>query len=125
MNSDPATQNPEDPSGDRHSPDTRNDGSVERTLGSIGSDFIVIGKRRVHSWYAWIVIGIAVGITVAVILVADRSGEFSPSEAEVGVIEDDSTLPPENVGDYEDNTPIRTSSKKITFPLKEGEDILP
>lgn len=52
-----------------------------RALESLTKDYVVIGKRRVRSWHAWLAFGLVVGITVGIALVANNSGQFNPSEA--------------------------------------------
>ena len=39
-------------------------------------EFLVIGKTRVKSWQAWLLIGVAAGLTAGVLFVANRSGEL-------------------------------------------------
>ena len=60
-----------------------NEKLVQNTLKILERDFIVVGKTRVRSWHAWLAIGIATGILVGVLFVANRSGEFEKSSAQV------------------------------------------
>lgn len=54
---------------------------VEKTLETLKKDFIVVGKTRVRSWHAWLIIGLCAGILAGILFVANRSGEFSAGEA--------------------------------------------
>ncbi|MDO8569400.1 MAG: S8 family serine peptidase [bacterium] len=54
---------------------------VESALEVLKKDFVVVGKTRVRSWHAWLIIGLCVGILVGVLFVANRSGEFDASKA--------------------------------------------
>lgn len=51
---------------------------AEKVVGSISKDFTVVGSRRVHSWYAWAMVGIVFGIALGIIYVANRSTELAP-----------------------------------------------
>src|SRR3989344_163300 len=57
---------------------------AEGILSRLNSDFILIGKTRVHSWRAWLLIGIAAGAAAGILLVANRSGELDMTGAESG-----------------------------------------
>ena len=54
---------------------------AEQVVGNIQKDFKIVGTGRVHSWYAWAIVGIVFGMALGVIYVANRSGQFSTSEA--------------------------------------------
>ena len=54
---------------------------VEKALEALKKDFVVVGKTRVRSWHAWLVIGLATGIVAGIIFVANQSGEFEKSSA--------------------------------------------
>src|SRR3989338_3888767 len=56
-------------------------GLSEGALKTLQTEFIAIGKTRVNSWTAWLVIGLAVGIAAGILFVANRSGEFEVGEA--------------------------------------------
>src|SRR3989344_1192148 len=56
--------------------------SVENALKSLKKEFVVVGKTRIRSWDAWLVVGFLAGAVLALILVANRSGEFDLSRAD-------------------------------------------
>src|SRR3989338_8507578 len=58
---------------------------VEKALEALKKDFVVVGKTRVRSWHAWLVIGLATGIVAGIIFVANQSGEFEKSSAATDV----------------------------------------
>ena len=41
--------------------------SIDKVLKSLNKEYIIIGKNRINSWYAWLVIGLMVGIVSGVI----------------------------------------------------------
>lgn len=57
-------------------------GGLENSVvGSIGKDFTIVGKHRVHSWYAWAIVGIVFGMALGIVYVANRSNRFESSSA--------------------------------------------
>ena len=56
------------------------DGLVRRVLAALRKEYVIVGRRRVRSWHAWLAIGIAAGIAVAIIVVSQSSG-VEPSGA--------------------------------------------
>lgn len=63
-------------------PDSSVEGHVDRVMRALRRDFIVVGKGRVRSWTAWLLIGMVAGLVGGVIGVANRSGEFTTSFAQ-------------------------------------------
>jgi phosphodiesterase/alkaline phosphatase D-like protein len=63
------------------SPQIENHDRTNRILDTPRSDFVVVGKNRVHSWHAWLAIGLAAGILIGVVLGANGSGKFETSVA--------------------------------------------
>src|ERR1044071_6173770 len=57
--------------------------NVDQILKVLREDYVVIGTRNVRSWYAWLSIGVAVGIFAAIVFVANRQGEFELGQAQV------------------------------------------
>lgn len=57
------------------------DRRVERVLQALKQEYVVVGKTRVRTWHAWLLIGIAAGIAAGIILVANRSGEVEEGRA--------------------------------------------
>jgi len=55
---------------------------AESALRSLNREFVVVGKTRVHSWTAWLLIGLAAGALGMILFIANRSGEFEPSSAD-------------------------------------------
>lgn len=55
---------------------------VQKGFKTLQKEFLIIGKTHVKSWQAWLLIGIAAGITAGIVFVANRSGEFDVSKAE-------------------------------------------
>ncbi|TSC79994.1 MAG: hypothetical protein G01um101429_306 [Parcubacteria group bacterium Gr01-1014_29] len=68
------------PHNSMNGPDNKNQNLANRytehVLATFNKEYVVVGKTRVRSWHAWLIIGLAVGITSGVALVANRSGEF-------------------------------------------------
>ena len=56
---------------------------ADRFLQALQQDYVLVGKTRVHSWHAWVIIGACVGFFIALVLVANRSGELEPSRAAI------------------------------------------
>src|SRR3989344_1475867 len=56
---------------------------ADRFLQALQRDYVLVGKTRVHSWHAWVIIGACVGFFIALVLVANRSGELEPSRAAI------------------------------------------
>ncbi len=54
----------------------------EKTVADIKKDFTIVGRHRVHSWYAWAIVGIVFGMALGIIYVANQSAQFSASQAE-------------------------------------------
>ncbi len=54
---------------------------VAGALSALHKEYFVIGKMRVRSWDAWLVIGLFMGALATTLLIANRSGEFSSSQA--------------------------------------------
>ena len=54
---------------------------VEKVITDLQNDFKIVGTHRVHSWYAWAIVGIVLGMAIGIIYVANRSGNFSASKA--------------------------------------------
>jgi hypothetical protein len=60
------------------------DGNVGgKVLNDLQKDFKVVGKTRIHGWYAWAIVGIVAGMLIAMVYVANRSGQFSSSNAQI------------------------------------------
>ncbi|MDO8569399.1 MAG: hypothetical protein Q7R89_01280 [bacterium] len=55
---------------------------IEKALETLKKEFVVVGKTRVRSWHAWLIIGLCVGIVAGILFVANRSGEFEVSRAD-------------------------------------------
>lgn len=53
-----------------------------KALTGLREKFLLIGKRNVIAWKAWLVIGLVAGISTGVIFVANRSVRFETSKAE-------------------------------------------
>ena len=63
---------------DSQNPNTRVADSV---VEDIHKDFVIVGKHRVHAWYAWAIVGIVFGMALGIVYVANRSGSFSACSA--------------------------------------------
>ncbi len=57
---------------------------ADKVVGDIKKDFTIVGKSRVHAWYAWAIVGVCVGMFLGILYVANRSGQFDASHAEEG-----------------------------------------
>lgn len=64
-------------------PDEKKPVSPENIVSNLGQSFRVVGKHRVHAWYAWAIVGIVFGMALAIVYVANRSGQFNPSSAQM------------------------------------------
>jgi hypothetical protein len=60
------------------------DKAINAVVGGLKTDFKIVGSHRVHSWYAWAIIGIVFGMALGVIYVANRTGRFQQSDASQG-----------------------------------------
>ncbi|MBU6414829.1 fibronectin type III domain-containing protein [Patescibacteria group bacterium] len=54
---------------------------VARALQALQKEYVLVGKTHVRAWHAWLGVGVLAGLLIGVVLVANRSGEFQPSEA--------------------------------------------
>lgn len=54
---------------------------VKKVVAGLKEEFEVMGKWNIRSWHTWLILGLAVGITTGVLLVANRSGQFEPGKA--------------------------------------------
>ncbi len=54
---------------------------IDAVMRALGKEYVLIGKTRVKTWQAWLVLGLAVGAAAGIILVANRSGKFEPGKA--------------------------------------------
>lgn len=54
---------------------------ADQVIGSLQKDFKIVGAHRVHSWYAWAIVGIVFGMALGIVYVANRSGRVVMSEA--------------------------------------------
>lgn len=55
-----------------------------KALAGLSKNFIMIGRRNVIAWKAWLVIGLVAGISLGVMIVANRSGKVDIGRAEIG-----------------------------------------
>lgn len=58
---------------------------ADKVVSNIQSDFKIVGKSRVHAWYAWAIVGIVLGMALAIVYVANRSLRFDPTRADDGI----------------------------------------
>ena len=59
---------------------------VSRALNNLKKGYSLVDKTQIHVFHAWLVIGMAIGISSTFILVANRSGEFQRGKAQGGNI---------------------------------------
>ncbi len=57
--------------------------AAEQVVGELKKDFTIVGKQRVHSWYAWAIVGIVFGMALGIVYVANRSAQFEASQAAI------------------------------------------
>jgi len=57
------------------------DRTVDRILGSLKKEYVIMGSTHVKAWQAWLVIGLLAGVVAGVLFVANRQGEVSESRA--------------------------------------------
>ena len=50
------------------------DRTIDRILGSLKKEYVIMGSTHVKAWQAWLLVGLAAGILIGIILVANRSG---------------------------------------------------
>lgn len=55
--------------------------AAEKVVGELNKDFKIVGSHRVHSWYAWAIIGIVLGMALGIVYVANRSVTVQESDA--------------------------------------------
>lgn len=53
----------------------------EKVVNELQKDFTMVGKRRIHSWHAWLTAGIILGVLAGIAYVANQSGQFDQSLA--------------------------------------------
>jgi hypothetical protein len=62
--------------------DNQNNGDLAgKVVSDLSKDFKIVGTHRVHSWYAWAIIGIVFGMALGIVYVANRSGRFNAGQA--------------------------------------------
>ena len=54
---------------------------AEKVVSDLQRDFKIVGTHRVHSWYAWAIVGIVFGMALGIMYVANRSAGFTSSSA--------------------------------------------
>lgn len=57
---------------------------ADSVVKDIHKDFLIVGKHRVHSWYAWAMVGIVFGMALGIVYVANRSAQFNAGQAAAG-----------------------------------------
>jgi len=55
--------------------------SADKVVKDITSNFVVRGNHHVHGWYAYAIIGVVFGMSLMVVYVANRNGQFDASQA--------------------------------------------
>ena len=60
--------------------------TAEKVVSDLQKDFKIVGSHRVHSWYAWAIVGIVFGMALGVVYVANRSGQFNAGQAETNLL---------------------------------------
>ncbi len=55
---------------------------ADKVVSDLQKDFKLVGTSRVHSWYAWAIVGIVFGMAIGIVYVANRSGKFDNSHAD-------------------------------------------
>lgn len=80
----------------------RINGLTGKALEALQKEFLVIGKRHIKVWHAWLALGVVAGIVGGVLLVANRSGKFEKIMAQQFSLED--TLE-DTIEVYISNTP--------------------
>lgn len=53
----------------------------EKVVSDLQKDFKLVGKSRIHGWYAWAIVGIVFGMALGIVYVANRSGQLSEIQA--------------------------------------------
>ncbi len=55
--------------------------SADKVVAGLQRDFKIVGTHRVHSWYAWGIIGIVFGMALGVIYIANQTTGFVSTQA--------------------------------------------
>ena len=72
----------------------------EKVVSDIQKDFKLVGAQRVHSWYAWAIVGIVFGMALGIVYVANRSAQFDSSQAAEDMTYREEALSFENNSEY-------------------------
>ena len=56
--------------------DSEQDRLVDDAIKTLKNEYLVVGKRRIKPWHAWLIIGILVGVAAGILLIALRSREL-------------------------------------------------
>ncbi|MBI2609938.1 hypothetical protein HYW53_02050 [Candidatus Giovannonibacteria bacterium] len=54
---------------------------ISKTFRALEKEYVVIGKTRVRSWDAWLVVGLFAGFLIAILFIANKDGGFESSDA--------------------------------------------
>jgi hypothetical protein len=85
--------------------------AAERVVSDLQKDFKIVGTHRVHSWYAWAIVGIVFGMALGIVYVANRSGsDFVASQAAQCPIKKDGST-----------DPLKAEGQATLFVEKENE----
>ena len=66
---------------DNQNPNRSADLLTSHLLSSLKKEYMIVGRRRIKSWHAWLMIGLVAGATAGVTLVTNRSGRLEQSHA--------------------------------------------
>jgi hypothetical protein len=54
---------------------------ADQVVAGLQKDFKIVGSHRVHSWYAWAIVGIVFGMALGIMYVSSRSAQLMASQA--------------------------------------------
>ena len=58
--------------------------TADAIVKDINKEFVIVGKHRVHSWYAWAIVCIVIGMFLGIVYVASQGTQFASTEAAAG-----------------------------------------
>lgn len=111
---------------------------VDSAVSRVKEDFTIVGVHRVHSWYAWSIIGVVLGMALAIVYLANENLRFesiyahrdtlieSPEDRPFDVFDSDELNRHDTLGESEPPLLAETAAKnglcncnhKISYKIK-------
>ena len=54
---------------------------ADEVVAGLQKDFKIVGSHRVHSWYAWAIVGVVFGMALGIMYISSRSAQLMASQA--------------------------------------------